>query len=109
MEMFDIWQDFFTGCCVFSDVLSIFLEVPSSFAEIIHRMSIAAERYEGCQRFYGYFKLLPPSRKGANASIHATRPRPDRQYAANKTNQTFMAGTYAKTGERGWGRRAIVC
>jgi len=85
MEMFDIWQDFFTGCCVFSDVPSIFLEVPSSFAEIIHRMSIAAERYEGCQRFYGYFKLLPPSRKGANASVVKPEKRPDREYTARRT------------------------
>ncbi len=45
----------------------------------------------------------------ANASIHATLTRPDRQYAANITAQTFTAGTYAKTDERGWGRRAMVC
>ncbi len=38
----------------------------------------------------------------ANASIHATLTRPDRQYAANITAQTFTAGKYFKTGERGW-------
>jgi len=45
----------------------------------------------------------------ANASIHVPYPRLDRQDQADDTTQTIMAGNYAKIGERGWGRRAIVC
>jgi len=41
--------------------------------------------------------------KIANASLHRPQARPDRQYAAETTTQTFMAGTYAKTAERGCG------
>jgi hypothetical protein len=40
----------------------------------------------------------------ANACLQATQARPDRKYTACKTTQTLVAGTYAKTGERGWGR-----
>ncbi len=55
------------------------------------------------------FVYVLDAKEFANASIHAALTRPDRQYAADTTTQTFMAGNYVKTGERGWGRRAIVC